>query len=95
MKLRLFHEGRLTGLGTLICGLIAFALICYTFFFAESRWLGIASMIVALVLLGFASMSNSAASVGVPPPFTNDPLGWRAAKKSYDEPESNETKGGD
>ena len=85
MKLCFTHKGRLTGLGTLACGLIAMALIGYTLFLAESRWLGILSIVLALVVLGFASLSNAAASIGLPPPFTNDPLGWRAAKKSYDQ----------
>lgn len=84
MKLILLKNGRLTGLGTLCCIALAVALISYTFFVAESRLLGIGSIILALVLLGFVSLSNSATSIGLPPPFSNDPLGWRKAKRSYE-----------
>lgn len=83
MKMRFIDKGQLTGLGTAACGLAAAALLAYTFFFAESRWLGVASLILALLFFGIASISNTAESLGLPPPFTNDPLGWRKAKESY------------
>jgi len=88
MRLRLLNKGRLTGVGTLACVILSAALLAYTFFVTEIRWLGVASLILALVLLGIAGLSNSAASVGIPPPFEKDPLGWRKAKSTYEEPQS-------
>ncbi|MBL0917442.1 MAG: hypothetical protein IBJ14_01960 [Hydrogenophaga sp.] len=87
MKHWLLNKGRLTGLGTLACVMLAAALVIYTFFWANNRWMGIVSLVLALALLGFASMCNSAASIGVPPPFDRDPLGWRKAKKTYEAPD--------
>jgi hypothetical protein len=83
MKISVFRNGRLTGFGTLSCISLAIALIAYTLFISESRFLGVGSFVLAIVLLGFVSMSHSATSIGLDPPCTNDPLGWRKAKKSY------------
>ncbi len=87
MKHWLLKNGRLTGLGTLACVMLATALVAYTLFWADNRWLGVASLVLALALLGFASMCNSAASMDLPPPFVLDPLGWRKAKKTYETPD--------
>ena len=95
MKRVLLKNGRLTGFGTLCCIALAIALISYTLFVAESRLLGIGSIILALALLGCASLSNSATSIGLPPPFTSDPLGWRKAKQSYKADKSGDDKNND
>lgn len=85
MKLRwAFRDGQLTNFGTILFGLVGGGLIAYTLLFTETLWLGLLSFFVGCALLGFAGISNSAASIGLKP-FTTDPLGWRAAKKSYEE----------
>lgn len=40
---------------------------------------------IGFVLVSLVTYSNKAESLGLPPPFTNDPLGWRKAKQSYKE----------
>lgn len=74
-------------------GFVGIALIAYTLLFAKNFFLGVVSFAAGCGLLGFAALSNNAASIGLKP-FTNDPLGWRAAKKSYEQdstPESGES----
>ena len=81
--LRMFRNGRLSNLGTALLGVVGIGLIAYTLLLAESRWLGLVSFFLGCGLLGFAGLSNSAASIGLKP-FTRDPLGWRKAKQSYE-----------
>lgn len=90
----LFRDGRLTAIGTAVLGLVGVGLIAYTLLFADSFFLGMLSFVVGCSLLGFAALSNNAASIGLKP-FTSDPLGWRKAKKSYEQdstPESDDSK---
>lgn len=80
----LFRDGRLTAMGTAVLGLVGVGLVAYTLLLADSFLLGVLSFIVGCSLLGFAALSNNAASIGLKP-FTNDPLDWRRAKKSYEQ----------
>jgi hypothetical protein len=38
---------------------------------------------LGFLLVSMVTYSNKAESLDLPAPFTNDPLGWREAKKSY------------
>ena len=52
-------------------------------------------MCLGLGLAALGGFSGRAKALGLAPPFTNDPLGWRAAKKSYkeqSEPNQNDSK---
>lgn len=80
--MKLINNGQLTRTGTFIAGLSGILLILYTLMYAEDLWTGILSFSLGILVLLAAALSNSAASIG-PSPFTNDPLVWRKAKKTY------------
>jgi hypothetical protein len=76
-------DGRLTGLGILF--LLIFG-ICVTYVcltLLPGKVPKLIGLSVGLAIMGIAGFSARASALGLPPPFTNDPLGWRAAKKSY------------
>jgi hypothetical protein len=39
---------------------------------------------IGLGCIAIAGYSGQAYALGLPPPFTNDPLGWRKAKATYE-----------
>lgn len=82
--MQIFREGRLTGLGTAVLGVLGLGMILYTLLLAESFFWGALSFVVGCGLLGFAAQSNNAASLGLTP-FAHDPLGWRRAKETYED----------
>lgn len=81
----LFEKGHLTNRGADIVGVIGIAIIwCVAYFFEE--WSGFWFWTLALLggALGYlGAYGGLAKTFGLSAPFTNDPLGWRAAKKSY------------
>lgn len=87
--MKLIKNGQLTGTGTFIAGLTGILLVLYTLLYAEDFWIGILSFSLGILVLLATALSNSAASIGLSP-LTNDPLGWRKAKKTYgDSPAKN------
>jgi hypothetical protein len=44
------------------------------------RWVG---ALVGLGCVAVAGLSGRAKALRLPPPFTNDPLGWRKAKATF------------
>jgi hypothetical protein len=80
----LFKDGCVTAMGTVALGLVGVSLIAYPLLLADSFFLGALSFVMGCALLGFAAASNNAASIGLKP-FSNDPLNWRTAKKSYEQ----------
>ncbi len=49
-------------------------------------WLAIPIGVVAVISTALLIFEGAAASIGLRP-FTNDPLGWRKAKKTYETPD--------
>lgn len=81
----LVDKGHMTRRGADALGLIGVGIIWGTAYFFE-EWSGF--WFWALALLGGAlgyvgAYGGLAKQFGFQAPFTNDPLGWRAAKKSY------------
>jgi hypothetical protein len=77
------NGGRLTGLGVLLAVVIggAFAYISLSFF--PTKFGKLLGLSIGLVIMGVGAYSARATALGLPPPFTNDPLGWRKAKETY------------
>lgn len=83
----LLDKGHLTSRGADALGFTGVAIIWATAYFFE-EWTGF--WFWALALLGGAlgyvgAYGGLAKTFGFPAPFTNDPLGWRKAKKSYEQ----------
>lgn len=77
----------MTAFGADAIGLIGIAIIFATAYFFES-WSGFWFWFFALVggLFGYVgAYGGLARKFGFSAPFTSDPLGWRKAKKSYEE----------
>jgi hypothetical protein len=88
----LFEKGHLTSRGADTLGVMGVAIIWGAAYFFE-KWSGF--WFWALALLGGAlgyigAYGGLAKTFGFSAPFTNDPLGWRKAKKSY-QPQSPES----
>jgi len=81
------RDGKPTVIGvwvTTLTSVIAIALVIY---FRVNNWFGWAILASAGVLLVISGTAAHAATMGAKP-FTNDPLGWRKAKATYQDEES-------
>jgi hypothetical protein len=58
--------------------------------FLPYRWMRLVGLSVGLGIAAIGGFSGRAKALGLPPTFTNDPLGWRASKKSYDKESAND-----
>lgn len=79
----LLERGKLKNWAEISLGLTGAAIVLLTLEFASHKVVFIAGIILGVVLISIASVSAKATVLGLKP-FTNDPLGWRAAKKTYD-----------
>jgi len=85
MKSKIIVNGHLTQRGADVLGAIGVLILCATAYFFE-EWSGFWFWLFALVggALGYlGAYGGLAKKFGFEAPFTNDPLGWRKAKKSY------------
>jgi hypothetical protein len=82
MIFALVKDGRLTVISEII--LIGFVLIGFLGIplFGMPLWLAVPVGLASVISAGLLIFEGAAASIGLKP-FTNDPLGWRKAKKSY------------
>jgi hypothetical protein len=86
-KTQLLHlllaDGKLTGVGAVLLFLLGISIMLGAVVYLPTvgmRWLGTS---VGLGCMAVAGLSGRAKALGLPPPFTNDPLGWRKAKATY------------
>jgi hypothetical protein len=95
LKFELIRGGRFTYLGSIFCFSTG-AAILWISISSQLHWLVfLFGLCFGLVLMGIAGYEARAQALGLPPPFTNDPLGWRKAKQSYKQDEGQESKGDD
>lgn len=86
--MKFFIDGHLSQRGSDILGLIGVAVV-FAAAFCFDDWSGFWFWTFALVggFLGYlGAYGGLARKFGFEAPFTNDPLGWRKAKKTYQEP---------
>jgi hypothetical protein len=77
------NGGRLTGLGVLFAVSLGAGLAYVSLSFLPTKFWKLLGLSIGLGIMGSGAYSARASALGLPPPFTNDPLGWREAKKSY------------
>jgi len=77
------RDGRLTGLGVFFTVAIGAGLAYLSLSFLPSKFWKVLGLSFGLGVMGIGAYSARATALGLSPPFTNDPLGWRKAKKSY------------
>lgn len=82
MKL-LLDAGRLTRIGVFSCVIFGFLLVYLSVEFIPWKWGKLIGLCVGITIAATGGFSGRANALEVPPPFTNDPLGWRKAKESY------------
>ena len=81
----LLADGKLTGVGAVLLFLLGILIALSAVVFLPTvwtRWLGTSLGLGCMALAGY---SGRAKALGLPPPFTNDPLGWRQAKATYEQ----------
>lgn len=85
MKSFFLKDGHLTEGGADLLGTIGILILCCVAYFFKN-WSGFWFWLLALIggCLGYVgAYGGLAKKFGFEAPFTNDPLGWRKAKKSY------------
>ena len=79
----LVKDGRLTGWGILVMLIAGASFSYFSLVLLPGKLLKVVGLSLGLALMGMAGYSARAAALDAPPPFTNDPLDWRKAKKTY------------
>lgn len=84
MKGELFlKDGWFTKIGSFLCLVLGLAIVGLVIWLEPPKVIYIVLLITGLIFIGFAGIEARARALGLAPPFTNDPLGWRKAKESY------------
>jgi len=81
----LLTEGKLTGFGVALLFLVGLSILLASIAFSPTVWMWWLGISVGLGCMAVAGFSGRAHALGLPPPFTNDPLGWRKAKATYEQ----------
>ena len=96
MKVELFLKGGwFTQLGSFSCLFTGLSIVGFVVWVEPPKIIYIIFLIIGVVLVGLAGCEARARALGLEPPFTNDPLGWRKAKESYktaEDAEDNKTR---
>lgn len=82
MKKLFIVVGKMTDFSSILVVVITFGGILGTLFYQPPFWVGVVFISVSLFVGAIGIAAGASESVGVKP-FTNDPLGWRKAKKTY------------
>jgi hypothetical protein len=88
MKL-LDEKGNMKSSVTLLIGLVGALLVVVPLYWAWHALIVIACFVLGMVLMGFSAYATQSATLDLRA-FTNDPLGWRKAKKSYETKEDSD-----
>lgn len=80
--MKIISNGNLTRFGTTVLGLVGILVVLIALIYATAAWQFFGGIFVGVFLIAIASASSKAYVLGIKP-FTNDPLGWRRAKKTY------------
>jgi hypothetical protein len=86
-----FKDGRATWYGRLIAMGGSILTIYCVINFRLNNFFGWFLLIAAWITLAIFGLSGRSEAIGLKP-FTNDPLGWRKAKKSYKKSDQTEGK---
>ncbi len=83
-----FKNGEITGIGTILIFAGGGGLIYLSLKYLRIPALAFAGICIGYGMMGFAGYAGWAKGMKLRP-FTDDPLGWREAKKTYAKPEDN------
>jgi len=89
-KYMIDKKGNINPNVSLLIGLIGVGLVIAAFYFEINLYLSLLIIAIGLVLVAFSGGSTQSATLDLRA-FTNDPLGWRKAKKSYEPNNSPDT----
>ena len=89
MKKIFIRDGNLTGIAALLSLSLGFLTLFITFKFVTTKFWAIFGFLFAFFFFLLAGYSGRAKALGLKP-FTNDPLGWRKAKRTYEQKEKDE-----
>ena len=88
--MKLFDKnGNMKSRVTLLIGLVGAILVMVPLYWAWHALIVIPCFVLGMVLLGFSAYATQSATLDLRA-FTNDPLGWRKAKKSYESTEDSD-----
>lgn len=79
-------DGKPTVIGIWLTTLFAVTAIVLVIYLKINNWFGWGLLVSAAVLLVISGTAAHATAMGLKP-FTNDPLGWRKAKATYQDGE--------
>ncbi len=79
-------NGNMKSSVTLLIGLVGVILVIVPLYWAWHALIVIPCFVLGMVLMGFSAYATQSATLDLRA-FTNDPLGWRKAKKSYESKE--------
>jgi uncharacterized membrane protein YiaA len=82
-------NGNMKSSVTLLIGLVGAILVMVPLYWAWHALIVIPSFVLGMVLMGFSAYATQSATLDLRA-FTNDPLGWRKAKKSYETKEDSD-----
>lgn len=77
-------RGRLSLLAKLMLVSVGLGVIYLSLLLSPNIFVLTLGLSFGFVLVSLVTYSNKSESLDLPAPFTNDPLGWRKAKKSYE-----------
>jgi hypothetical protein len=86
-KILLLNNGWFTTIGSFSCLVLGISMVGLVVWLEPPKIVYIIFLTIGLVLVGLAGYEARARAIGLEPPFTRDPLGWRKAKESYNTPE--------
>jgi hypothetical protein len=90
-KLFMDKNGNINSNFSLVIGLVGVGLIVSVFYFDINIYISVSFLIFGSLLIGFSGYATQSATLDLRT-FTKDPLGWRNAKKSYEDKENAEDK---
>jgi hypothetical protein len=81
-QIHLKRDGKLTFFSMLCLLLGGLALTLAALIYSPNKWIMLIGVVLGCLMASVAGISAKAQVLGLSP-FTNDPLGWRKAKESY------------
>lgn len=83
IKNLMIKQGKLTFWAKFFLTISGFGIIYLSLEMSPNIFVLTLGLCIGFVLVSLVTYSNKAESLDLPAPFTNDPLGWRKAKQTY------------
>lgn len=87
LKHAFLRNGRITFLGSLLLLLLGLVVGYASLEYLPSKVLKLVGASIGLGIGALGGYSGRASALNLPALFTNDPIGWRKAKKTYKAPD--------